>query len=384
MDIQELKNSTILIVDDNPTNLGVLFDYLSNLGFNVLVSQDGENALALVQDERPDIILLDIMMPGIDGFEVCKRLKSIPIVKDIPIIFISALSETFDKVTGFEIGGVDYITKPFQQEEVLARISSHLTIQKQRQKLHELNSSKDRFFSIVANDLRSPIASIIRVTKELQDSLSTWDKELISKITKDLNDTSQNTYSFVENLLEWSRIQLGLIDCTPLKVYLHDIMLNNLKMNRKIIDQKKFIIENNIDPSAYVYADRYMVNIVIKNLLSNAFKFTNRNGKIEINAKQKEESLTISIIDTGIGIIQENLSKLFMIDKPVKQYGTEGERGTGLGLILCQNFIKRNYGKIWVESEFGRGTNVSFTLPLSPHTIEVKQTKSKLKVNKDS
>lgn len=363
MDIKDIKNSTILIVDDNPTNLGVLFDYLSNLGFNVLVSQDGENALVLVQDEKPDIILLDIMMPGIDGFEVCKRLKENPSVRDIPIIFISALSETFDKVTGFEIGGVDYITKPFQQEEVLARISSHLTIKRQKEILNELNASKDRFFSIVANDLRSPIASIIRVAKELQDSLIVWDKDQISKISKDLNETSQNTYSFVENLLEWSRIQLELIDCTPLKVYLIDIINNNIKLNAKTIEQKNINIENNITPSVFVFADRYMVNIIIKNLLTNALKFTNRNGRIFIDSKQENGNIVVSIKDTGIGITKDILNKLFLLDKPVKQYGTEGERGTGLGLILCQNFIRRNNGKIWIESEFGNGTTVSFSLP---------------------
>ncbi|MDM8552300.1 response regulator [Desulfobacterales bacterium HSG2] len=139
MNIRDMEGSTILIVDDNPENLGVLFEYLSKAGFNVLVAQSGEDALELVRENMPGIILLDILMPGIDGFETCRRLKANRETKDIPVLFVSSLSDTVDKVRGFDVGGVDYVTKPFKQEEVLARITTHLSLYNLRKALEEKN-----------------------------------------------------------------------------------------------------------------------------------------------------------------------------------------------------------------------------------------------------
>ncbi len=151
------EQATILVVDDNPTNLRVLVDYLGEIGYRTLVANSGERALTQLERVQPDLILLDVMMPGIDGFETCRRIKAAPAAADIPIIFMTALSETQHKLDGFQAGAVDYVTKPFQQEEMSARISTHLMIQRQRRELERVNAAKDVFISVIGHDLRSPI-----------------------------------------------------------------------------------------------------------------------------------------------------------------------------------------------------------------------------------
>jgi two-component system sensor histidine kinase/response regulator len=162
MNLEGAKGAKVLVVDDDPTNLSVLFNYLAEMGLKVFVAQDGESALEQVDYERPDIILLDILMPNIDGFETCLRLKANPATSDIPVVFMTALSDVEDIIKGFQIGAVDYITKPFHQEEVLARITTHLTLQHQRMKLYELNTMKNKFFSIVAHDMKEVLSTLVR------------------------------------------------------------------------------------------------------------------------------------------------------------------------------------------------------------------------------
>ena len=179
MDIEQIKNSTILLVDDNAINLKALFDYLNDFGFTVLVAQSGERAFRLIEAELPDLILLDVLMPGIDGFEVCRRLKAREVTKDIPVIFMTALSETVDKLNGFDAGGVDYITKPFQHEEVLARVKAHLTIRKLQMNLQNHvrlleNEIEER--KRVENELQREIAEHKHTEEALNES-----KELFSQ-----------------------------------------------------------------------------------------------------------------------------------------------------------------------------------------------------------
>jgi two-component system sensor histidine kinase/response regulator len=226
------QTGTILIVDDNPTNLGVLFSSLTHAGFKVLVAEDGEKALAQVERTQPHVILLDILMPGIDGFETCRRLKCLEASAEIPVIFMTALSDTIDKIKGFEAGGVDYITKPFQQEEVLARVKAHLTIRQLQQQLQRqndllarqnelleekntqlvaLNASKDKFFSIIAHDLRSPFTGFLGLTQFIVENIEEWEREKIKDITTKLHESAENLYALMGNLLTWSRDRKSVV-----------------------------------------------------------------------------------------------------------------------------------------------------------------------------
>jgi two-component system sensor histidine kinase/response regulator len=368
-----MNKATILLVDDSPTNLHVLLDYLKDTGFETLIAQSGESALRQLKYAQPDIILMDVMMPGIDGFETCRRLKENESSRGIPVIFMTALSDTVDKVRGFEVGGVDYITKPLQHEEVLARVNAHLTIrnlqkqlQEKNKQLSELNASKDKFFSIIAHDLRNPFAGLLGFTRMVAEGFDDWSKDEIQDILGELQKSAENLYELLENLLSWSRLQRGVMEYTPELGNVDQIVRHNIDLFTPIAEQKQITLRNSVDQTIMVFADIKMFDTVIRNLVSNALKFTENEGSIEISAMQDEKFVTVAVSDTGIGIPQEDLSKLFQIDVKYSQVGTAGEQGTGLGLVLCKDLIEKNGGEIEVESEVGKGTIFRFTRPTKP------------------
>ncbi len=365
-----MNTATILIVDDNPTNLQVLLSSLQEIGFETLIAQSGEGALRQVKYAQPDLILLDVMMPGIDGFETCRRLKENNTTREIPVIFMTALSDTVDKIKGFEVGGVDYITKPFQHEEVLARVNTHLTIlklqqqiQKKNEQLRELNASKDKFFSIIAHDLKTPFSALLGFTRTVADSVVNFSLDEMTEIFIDLQKSAENLYALLENLLSWSRIQRGVMEHQPDHIDVHELVVQNVTLFTPNAKQKQITLLNSVRKETFAYADKNMIDSVIRNLLSNALKFTDANGSVEVSATQEDQFIKVSIADTGVGICEEDISKLFRIDVKYKNPGTAGEEGTGLGLNLCKDLIEKNGGKIWVESDAGKGTTFRFTLP---------------------
>ena len=372
--------ATILIVDDNPENLDILFQYFEHSEFKTLAAQDGHAALLQIMHTRPDLILLDILMPGIDGFETCRRLKGNPSTRDIPVIFLTALSETEEKVKGFDVGGVDYITKPFQYEEVRARVNAQITLRKQQQQLHAqtvalqnmntqlqtLNASKDKFFSIIAHDLKSPFAGIVVVANLIKENIERWDKDKIIHFSDQLQESVDTLYAFIENLLTWARVQQGIMEYRPQFVDFQFLVARNVALLIYNIRQKQIVLNNSIREPILMFIDVDMIDTVIRNLLSNAVKFTRSGGTIEITTTEDENSVTFAISDTGVGIPDEILTNLFRIDAKTRQVGTEGEQGTGLGLILCKEFIDRHGGNIRVESEVGRGSTFMFTLLRTP------------------
>jgi len=363
LDIEEIKGSTVLIVDDNPSNLGILFNYLGNSGLRVLLSEDGKNALEMIREEKPDLLLLDILMSGIDGYEICKKLKSDPETKDIPIIFISALSETIDKVKGFQIGAVDYITKPFQNEEVLARISAHLTIVNQRKKLSELNERKNQLISIISHDLKSPFSSMINNITYLIKAIESKKTEIIKENLKLMHDFGKRIYALIENLLDWAKMQDGKIEFYPEQLNLYNLTGEIILLFDEIIKEKEINLSNSILPDTMVKADRNMLSTIIRNLILNAVKFTNLKGDLKISTNVNNGNIKMSITNTGPGITKDNLEKLFKISARFKTAGTIGERGSGLGLMLCKEFVEKHNGTIDVVSELNDETTFSFILP---------------------
>ena len=375
MTSQPITGSTILLVDDNPTNLGMIFDCLVGFGATVLVAQDGASAFRLIKEDKPDLILLDVMMPGMNGFEVCKQLKEAEGTKDIPIIFMTALSDTANKIKGFELGGVDYITKPVQYGEVLARVRTHITIQnlqqhilEQNEQLRELNASKDTFFSIIAHDLKNPFTALLGMTEVLAENLDGWDKNKIRDFIDRLHNVSKNLYGLLENLLAWSRLQRGRMDCVKEPINIEDLITHNLILFCQNAKQKHIILEKSIEGQVFAYADLRMIDTAMRNLLSNAIKFTADSGIVSVSAREKDTVIEVSVSDTGTGIREEHFSDLFRIDKRFTMRGTADESGSGLGLILCKELIEKNGGEIGVESELGKGTTITFTLPIGSIT----------------
>jgi two-component system sensor histidine kinase/response regulator len=389
---------TIFIVDDNPTNIGVLFEYLEKFGFDLVVARDGESGIQRAQQSHPDLVLLDVMMPGIDGFETCRRLKTHEATKDIPVIFMTALTSPEEKVKGFQAGGVDYITKPFQQEEVLARVATHLrirTLQQQlelqntvlqaknirleqaiaerkkaeeklkevNQQLQAANASKDKFFSMIAHDLRSPFTALLGLSEVVIRYIDDYSKEEIKDNMLRIRKSSEAVYNLLENLLTWSRLQRGLMDYHPATISLDEIVEHNVYLFKSSAEQKQITLKSLVPEEMTAYADNNMIDTVIRNLIANALKFTYPGGTIDVLATVTEDFVEMAVADTGTGISQEDLPKLFRLDTQYMNIGTVGEKGTGLGLSLCKDLIEKNGGTIWVESEVGKGTTFRFTLP---------------------
>ena len=373
------SQDVVLIVDDNPKNLGIMFEFLTSQGYTVLLSQSGQDAIEKAEAGPPDIVLLDVMMPGLDGFETCRRLKANPKTRDIPVIFVTALLNLNDKTNGFKAGGIDYIVKPFQPEELGLRVNTHLTIRKlqqqlqeqniqlqhQKDELTELNSSKDKFFSIIAHDLRTPLTSFLAYTQFAAKRLNEFSRADLQSMLEDLCSSSENLYALLENLLEWAQIQRGMLTYYPETCDLSTLVVKNMELFEQAAGQKHLRLTSQLPEQPLTsYIDARVADVVLRNLLSNAIKFTPKHGRIEIAARTREHGVELSVSDTGIGLNQAELAALFQIDQSTHRRGTVGEVGTGLGLILCKELLDGNGGRIGVSSEVGQGTTFTIHLPV--------------------
>jgi signal transduction histidine kinase len=353
------------VVDDNPANLGVIYDYLTEKGFKIFLSQDGKTALELAEKTNPDLILLDIIMPGMDGFEVCMKLKNNPFLCEIPIIFMSALTDIVDKLKGFEVGGVDYITKPLSQPEVLARVSAHLLLRQQQKELIQLNHDKDKFFSIIAHDLRNPFFTLLGFSEFLAENVRNLAQEEIEESANNILYSAKSMHDLLENLLYWSRLKTNKIDMDKIKFELNLIIDRILNLYKASISKKKLNVENLIDDKVVLLADKNMIETVMRNLIANAIKFTGENGTIRILSEKNEKSWKIVIEDDGIGMSESDMLNLFNNKLQVSKEGIVGQKGTGLGLILCKEFIEKHSGSISAESKLNKGTKFYLELPVS-------------------
>ncbi len=382
---------SILVVDDIAVNLRLLNELLTAHGYIVRPVPDGRLAVSSAKTAVPDLVLLDIRMPGMSGYEVCQELKADERTCDVPIIFISALQDVGEKVKAFELGGVDYITKPFQPEEVLSRVKTHITmraLQKRiqeknvqlseeiaerkrveaalrvsEQQQRELNVSKDKFFSIIAHDLRGPISSLNDLTQFASENLDSYEPHQLKEIILLQRDTTENVFKLLENLLTWSRLQRNLIEFFPQRMNLKQLVNRSFALFTTQAQQKRIALKNSVPESAVIYADFNMIDTVIRNLLSNALKFTYPEGSIDVSVRYDQQYVAISVTDSGIGIEPQYLTELFHIESKYKRIGTAHEKGSGLGLILCKEFVERNGGQIGVHSEIGKGSTFTFTLP---------------------
>jgi PAS domain S-box-containing protein len=231
------------------------------------------------------------------------------------------------------------------------------------EELKSLNASKDKFFSIIAHDLKSPLSGLLGFTEILVDEFDELHTDEIKEFIGHSHQSAKNLNALLENLLEWSRIQIGNFAFEPSKVIVESVFDDIISLFNQNARNKKIRIEKNVDTAKDVFADKNMFKTIVRNLVSNAIKFTKENGAVHLSALANEKFVTISVQDTGIGLSQENINKLFRIDVNYTTPGTNQERGTGLGLILCKELIEKNGGKIWVESEIGNGTKFIFTLP---------------------
>ena len=369
--------SNVLIVDDIAENIQVLGNILDENDIEFSYATSGKEALEAVAFNKPDLLLLDINMPEMSGFEVCKKLKNDPETKEIPIIFLTARTEQEDIVKGLTIGAVDYVTKPFNPKELLSRVNTHLElnnsrkiINTQNEQLKKVNAemretikTKDKFFSIIAHDLRAPFNTLLGFSEVLLDEYDRRDAEENKEMITHIFNSAVHGFDLLNNLLDWSRSQTGRIEYEPQDFSLTDLISQNILSISDVAYKKNIEVKNELKEQILTYADRRMIDTIVRNLISNAIKFTKSGGEISISAKKGNGVLIISVIDSGVGIKEENISKLFRLEESISTPGTDKEQGTGLGLILCKEFIEKNGGEIWVESEYGKGSKFNFTIP---------------------
>ena len=386
-DGKDLIMPTILIVDDVPDNLKILGSILKSEGYILRPVLNGPMALKVAETERPDLVLLDIIMPVMDGFEVCNFLKAEPNLKDVPVIFISALTDTVNIVKALTMGGADYITKPFKAEEVKARIATHLEVSRQRKELElqskellfqrmelllqkkellEVIATKNKFFSIIAHDLRGPLGGFMGLTGILADEFLDFTQSEQMEMISDMSHSSRNMYNLLENLLEWAQMQRGNMEFKPQILNIKDVVTECLLSATESARKKDIEVVVDLVVVQEGYADKNMLQGVTRNLVSNAIKFTQKGGKVVISAGlETGNMLAISVKDTGIGMTDQMLDNLFQIGANTKRKGTEGELSTGLGLLLCKEFVEKLGGKIRVTSVPNKGSDFRFTIPLN-------------------
>lgn len=246
--------------------------------------------------------------------------------------------------------------------DITERKEKENTLREANEKLKELNSVKDKFFSIIAHDLRNPFNSLFATTEYLYKNIDNLETNNIKDYIKDLSNSSKQLLSLMENLLLWARAQTGKISFEPSNFDLYEVAFNALYINKPIASAKGISIENNIQPDTIVTGDMNMLNTVFRNIISNAVKFSNANTTIYINCKQLDDSIEVEVKDSGIGISSERIEKLFSVEHIYSTGGTDNESGTGLGLVLCKEFIEKHKGKIWVVSEPGKGSSFFFTI----------------------
>jgi two-component system, sensor histidine kinase and response regulator len=361
----EFKGQHILIVDDVLNNLQITAKILKESGYTFSLAQDGKSALALLENEMPDLILLDIMMPGIDGFEVCRRIKEIDKLKDIPIIFLTAKNQTEDLVEGFKAGGVDYITKPFNRDELLIRVNTHLELSRSRKKIVEMNKTRDKLYSIIAHDIRSPLSGISFTISAISSGVFSPCSADFMDIVKDLDKSTKETTTLLNNLLQWTKLQSSEISIQPKLINMYGVVLECVELLKANAQNKKITLGLHLPETMEAYADEVTVHTVFRNLITNAIKFTPEGGTITIKASSEGNFAAVTVGDTGVGISDEVIQKIFFNNEQYTSNGTNNEQGSGLGLYMVKDFVEKNHGKISVTSTLGVGTEITIYLPVS-------------------
>ncbi len=368
------KEIKIIVVDDMPANLLLLEEMLRAYGYRIYAFNSGRRALDAVEKINPDLILLDVSMPGMDGYEVCKELKADINLRDIPVIFVSAMNETIDKVKGFNVGGVDYITKPFQIDEVNARVKAHLTLRFQQQelqssyiRLRDLEEMRENLVNMIVHDMRSPLFGILGMLDLMKDALTKRPEKCMGYVESTLATTHELT-EMVNSLLDISRLEEGKM---PINVsqcnieYLINQATKLLSIDHSDIELKIEMLTDHPD----IYCDSGLIRRVLQNLLSNAVKFSHMGGKIIVRVERPDDYIRVSVIDNGPGIPAEFHTKIFEKFGQVNSRTNNRKYSTGLGLAFCKLVIKSHQGDIGVYSVPDEGSNFWFTINDNHETI---------------
>lgn len=390
-----MNKQVILCIDDEEIILHALEEQLDNIfgeEYKIETSDSGEDALEYFKeliDEGIDVpvVISDYIMPGMKGDELLKKIHTIsPGSLKILLTGQASIEGISNAINNAQL--YRYIAKPWDKNDLVLTVKEaiksyfqELKIKKQYDELLVLNASleekvkkrteelsiavasKNKFFSIIAHDLKSPFNALLGLSEIMIENWEQMTDDDKIEFLKDINSTSKNTFNLLQNLLEWSRAQTGKIQVEATKFSPFLLIQETIKVLLQHAENKKISIKNRMPENIFCFADRNMISTVFRNLISNSIKFTPEGGSIEISVTPKESAYEFCISDSGIGMDKNTLQNLFSITEKVQKPGTANEQGTGLGLILCKEFVEKNDGKIFIESEPNLGSKFYFTVP---------------------
>jgi len=372
MTMNPTARADILIVDDTPANLDVLTEMLAQQGYEARPVPSGPLALQSARVQPPDLILLDINMPEMNGYEVCKHLKADETLRDVPVIFISALNDTADKVKAFDMGAVDYVAKPFQFEEVKARVETHLRIYHLQKELaqqygaiRKLEELKDNLTHMIVHDMASPIQTISMALDLVLSDGSDQNAESVDVLSRAL-DASRNLTEMVNSLLDISRMESGQMPLRRANVELRHLAEEAAEAMQLLAGAKniRLVVQG---PEVFLHADRDLIRRVFVNLIGNAVKFTPAGGAVTISASASDGQTRAEVHDSGCGIPEQYHERIFEKFSQVESSREGCKHSTGLGLTFCKLAVAAHGGKIGVQSRPGEGSTFWFSLPMN-HT----------------
>jgi two-component system sensor histidine kinase/response regulator len=377
-----MQNYNILLVEDNPGDAMLLEELLldnKRFKFKMDVADTLQTAIKMVEEIRYDIILLDLGLPDSNGLDALQVINKK--VNNIPILVITGLDDDKTGNEAIKMGAQSYIVKGLYNSRLITdsiihaveRNNNLIKIRKAEEELtlyneelNKANKEKERLIALLSHDLRGPIKTLVALLELLNEEYDEMEKSMQRESIK----TGENTVNLLETLLEWARLKAGKIQIHPKITEVHKFVNSSIESALDMASQKEVEIINNTPEGLHFYADTNMIATVVRNLLGNSIKFSHRRSTISIEAKKtNNESIAIEIKDEGKGIKEEDRLKIFDITEGFTTLGTENEKGSGFGMILCKELIEENNGKLFIESEYGKGTSVSFILP-SEHNAD--------------
>jgi len=375
------EQAVIMVVDDIPANLELLAEILHRDGYRVVAFPRGPMALRAAAQNPPDLVLLDVMMPEMDGFEVCRRLKTDQTLKEIPVIFISALDDTGSRIKAFSEGGVDYISKPFHEEEVLARVRTHLDLRRQQleirrqkeqiehsyERLRELEEQRDKLVLMIIHDLRSPLTGILGYAELLEMKLKKRAGcEEPAKFAADILSSAQTLNATISTLLDISRMESREMPLKKAACDLRDVVARAFVSLGALVQEATVVYEP-LPESVTAFCDPVITRRIIENLTANAIKFAGRDNPVRIELSREANMATVRVSDSGPGIPPEYHQRIFERFGQVAVRRESGKNySTGLGLTFCKLAVEAQGGRIGVQSEVGKGSTFWFELPAAP------------------
>lgn len=365
---------TLLVVTSSFEEPGEILETLREAAFQVTTARDFDEIVHAAKLKQPDLLILNVKpSEEQEEYAIIRRMKRHKDTRGISMLFIAAITEQTYIPDCLFYDNVDFISKPFRPKELVIRIQHQLSLMEakkticlQNLKLQKTMESRDKLYSVIAHDLRAPIGTIKMIAASLENERNQMTDPHILKSFDMIHETTEEAYNLLENLLRWSRNQNGKTRIYPTTFDLSKAIYHVLALFTAIADSKGISVNNHSKANVTVYADEDMIRTVLRNLLSNAIKFSFPGGQIDVGLSEMPDMVMVSVKDNGQGIKKELQSKLLKGNEYISTYGTHNEKGSGLGLILCRDFVKMNKGKLWFSSQENKGTTFYFTVPRHP------------------